>query len=775
MAPPTAHRRPQLSVDELHQLKWLLGGVLTLLAVGTVFYMDVEAWTLMILTAVATLTMLARPTWPARLPPIAHTLAFPAIVAFFIGDLWLRAEVLPAMVRLDMLLLLYRTLTYRARRDDLQVIVLGLFLVVVAGVLTVSLVFAAQILIYTACALAFLLAITLSDGVGASGAGAKSPAPNVPPAWAVHANWGQLFRRLREVADWRVVTLGSLLFVGVLGVSALLFLAIPRFQLENSMFLDRFISKKSKSGFSDTIRFGDVTDIQQDTSVALSVDLTDRAQVPSSPYWRMLILDDYREGTFRLSPALRNAGFGGGERTGQRIVGEARPRRGEPVYWTFYLESGVSRYLPLLGQFEALQFVEAQNYRRASALNLIALRNEPVTMTAYRVEGLLTSGGLPDPDFATLWTTRRRDPAVRRHLFLSSALDEVDRGRLSQVLNDIQIGPTSPPARGTDARSQPGGTTQSASESAEPVPVTAAQFAERVGGWLRANHGYTLSPRIPGTAGDPLVRWLLSREAGHCELFAGSFVLLARTAGFPARVVTGFKGGSWNAFSNNFTIRNSDAHAWAEIFDAATGTWMRADPLETAGAAQTDETRGEAALARRLDRSWSARFDSLRVFWYRRIVSFDQRSQVETLKKVKDATQNSGRRIREALENVVATVKAWLTTPWDARRVAQVGAVGMALAAAIWLWRNLGRGWWRRVTAPRGGTRDDPVRREAGRWLRLLQEAEGQSATAATKIADLQRLRFGARESWPNPEHVFRQARHELRDARRARRATRAG
>ncbi len=49
-------------------------------------------------------------------------------------------------------------------------------------------------------------------------------------------------------------------------VSALLFLAIPRFQLENSLFLDRFMSKKSKTGFNDSIKFGDVTDIQQDNS-----------------------------------------------------------------------------------------------------------------------------------------------------------------------------------------------------------------------------------------------------------------------------------------------------------------------------------------------------------------------------------------------------------------------------------------------------------------------------------------------------------------------------
>src|SRR5262245_49304594 len=111
-------KRPQLTLDELHQLKWLLGALLTLLGVGTVFYMDVEAWTLTALTTTATLATFARPTLPGRLPGVAHTLAFPVIVAFFAVDLWLRTEVLPAMVRLDMLLLFYRNVTYRQRRDD---------------------------------------------------------------------------------------------------------------------------------------------------------------------------------------------------------------------------------------------------------------------------------------------------------------------------------------------------------------------------------------------------------------------------------------------------------------------------------------------------------------------------------------------------------------------------------------------------------------------------------------------------------------------------------
>src|SRR5687767_677038 len=245
----TVVKRPQLTLEELLQLKWLLGGVLTLIAISTVFYMDVDAWTLTGLTTAATIATMLRPTLPARVPSLVHALVFPAIVLFFVIDLWLMTEVLPAMVRLDILLLLYRNISYRQRRDDLQIIVLGLFLVVVAGVLTVSLTFAAQILIYTAAALALLLVVTLADAV--QGVAQRVPVPfGETPAWAQHMNVRSLLRRLGEVLDWRILGLGVVLFVGVVGVSGLLFLAIPRFQLESGMFLDRLISKKARSGFS---------------------------------------------------------------------------------------------------------------------------------------------------------------------------------------------------------------------------------------------------------------------------------------------------------------------------------------------------------------------------------------------------------------------------------------------------------------------------------------------------------------------------------------------
>jgi hypothetical protein len=386
-----------------------------LLSIATVFYMDVGSEVMTVLAMAGVLVALARPALPARIPVWAHRLAFPAILMFFLGDLWHEGQLLPAVVRLDILLLLYRGVSHRARRDDLQIVVLGLFLIVVAGVLTVSLLFAAQILVFTACALGLLMVVTIT----ASAEGGQAPklaVRGVVPGWAAHADWGHLARRLRQVAEWRLVASALALFVGVVALSGLLFLAIPRFQLENSLFLERFVPRKAMTGFSDSIKFGDISEIIEDNGVAFDVDLSDPAQAPATPYWRMVVLDEYRNGGFKLSSPMRSPDIMGKERTASYYIPTLRGVPGAPT-WTFYLESGVSRYLPLLGRFVVLRFRDAQNFRYSPYLGLMALRDEPATMTAYRVEGMAPdTPGLADSLFAARWRNRevRRGVPSRR-------------------------------------------------------------------------------------------------------------------------------------------------------------------------------------------------------------------------------------------------------------------------------------------------------------------------------------------------------------------------
>ncbi|MBE9515891.1 MAG: DUF3488 domain-containing transglutaminase family protein [Proteobacteria bacterium] len=88
---------------------------------------------------------------------------------------------------------------------------------------------------------------------------------------------------------------------------------------------------------------------------------------------------------------------------------------------------------------------------------------------------------------------------------------------------------------------------------------------------------YTLKPPLLG--GDPVDEFLFERRQGFCEHFASAFVVLMRQAGIPARVVTGFLGAEYNATGGFYTVRQSDAHAWAEVWLSESG-WTRVDPTQ---------------------------------------------------------------------------------------------------------------------------------------------------------------------------------------------------
>ena len=100
--------------------------------------------------------------------------------------------------------------------------------------------------------------------------------------------------------------------------------------------------------------------------------------------------------------------------------------------------------------------------------------------------------------------------------------------------------------------------------------VDAALQRLRTGGYT-----YTLDPGIYGTnTADQF--WFDTRE-GFCEHIASAFVVLMRAMDVPARIVTGYQGGEINSVDGLWTVRQSDAHAWAEVWEADRG-WTRVDP-----------------------------------------------------------------------------------------------------------------------------------------------------------------------------------------------------
>ncbi len=91
----------------------------------------------------------------------------------------------------------------------------------------------------------------------------------------------------------------------------------------------------------------------------------------------------------------------------------------------------------------------------------------------------------------------------------------------------------------------------------------------------RQGFEYTLEPPLLGT--NSIDEFLFETKQGFCEHYASAFVFLMRAANVPARVVTGYLGGEFNDIGNYYIVRQSDAHAWAEVWLKGQG-WVRVDP-----------------------------------------------------------------------------------------------------------------------------------------------------------------------------------------------------
>ncbi|HEY4302004.1 MAG TPA: DUF3488 and transglutaminase-like domain-containing protein [Candidatus Didemnitutus sp.] len=729
----TASRRPQLSLDELRRLKWLLGGAVALVSLWTIFFLDVEALTLVGLTAGAIALAVIWPGLPARIPSLLWRLSVPTIIVAVVADFFLSNETLPVLIRLAVLLVLYRALSYRRRREDLQLILLGLFLIVVAGVLTVSLGFAFLLLLFTACTLGFLFVVTLIDAVDTGPTVMRPEDMREVPAWA-RGGWGPLFRRLRQAADWRLIGLAGVLFGVVVALSGVLFLIIPRFELATGFFLDKYITRKSHTGFSETVRFGDVSDLVKDDSVAMRVDLGDGAVVRGVPYWRMVVLDEYLPSGFRLSTGLKNQLL-----RMQRTTPYVRGRGftpGAPMHaaMTVYVEPGVSRFLPLPGSFAGLRLRESLPMQ-GPFQGIVAVRTETMAMLAFQIEGVEEETSIPDDSIRHSGRDSRENRPYDLRVAQRGPVGEANTRALDAMVQEIEGG----------------------------AHLTPADFARRATDWLRSRHAYALSSHIPAGPRDDIVKWLDSREPGFCEYFAAGLAVLCREAGHAARVIAGFHGGSLNAFENYYMVRNSDAHAWVEIYDDK-GAWFRSDP--TPGERAVPEQTEAAAAKQDEDSSWSARFDSLRILWYRRIVNFDARQQVQMVDNVKSFTSDLGVSLSSRLQLLAAHLRAWLAGPWNFRRATRLAAVVVGLLAGLWLLRRAGAWAWTRWRQWRHPDAFDPVRREAGRWLVRLRETAPTNPPDADVVSDLQRLRFGRRQSWSDPARVFRRARKARRRAR---------
>lgn len=153
---------------------------------------------------------------------------------------------------------------------------------------------------------------------------------------------------------------------------------------------------------------------------------------------------------------------------------------------------------------------------------------------------------------------------------------------------------------------------------------------------------YTLLPPLLGD--NQVDEFLFDTLQGFCEHYSSSFVFLMRSAGVPARVVTGYLGGEINLIGNYMIVRQSDAHAWAEVWLKDRG-WVRVDP--TASVSPERINSGIATVVSYFDqlpmmvrtefewlRSMRMSMDAITNSWNQWILGYNPKRQVEFLSRV---------------------------------------------------------------------------------------------------------------------------------------------
>nr|WP_315426060.1 DUF3488 and transglutaminase-like domain-containing protein [uncultured Albidiferax sp.] len=236
---------------------------------------------------------------------------------------------------------------------------------------------------------------------------------------------------------------------------------------------------------------------------------------------------------------------------------------------------------------------------------------------------------------------------------------------------------------------------------AQPDANTAALVQTVLQRLRSGGYTYTLEPGVYGR--DTADEFWFDRKEGFCEHIASSFVILMRAMDIPARIVTGYQGGELNGVDGFWVVRQSDAHAWAEVWQADRG-WTRVDPTgavspgRVGSFARLQAPRGIvgntlATVSPDVARRLRAALDAMNNGWNQWVLNYSQGKQLDLLKNL-----------------------GFSSPEWE--------DLGKVLAAIVVL-ASLGGAAWAQWD-----------RRQHDPWLRLLQAARRKLQQAGVAVPD---------------------------------------
>jgi protein-glutamine gamma-glutamyltransferase len=413
--------------------------------------------------------------------------------------------------------------------------------------------------------------------------------------------------------DWRSsMRYGGRVLIQALPLMLVFWLLFPRFAAP--LWRIPNDSRKAESGLSDTMSPGDITQLALSDDIAFRVHFDGAAPPPLERYWRGPVLHSFDGHTWK---------------------------RGYPV---------ASRSQPLEPQGQAYHYtvmMEPHQHRWIFTLD-------------WPVHWDLAGAGLTSDN-----TLMRDDPVSRPIDVVATSYTRVQSAQALSAearQRDTQSSLTKNPRTLQLSR-------QLRAEHPDDMDYVRAVLAM----FTQQPFYYTLTP--PKLADDSVDEFLFGTKRGFCGHYASAFAALLRDAGIPTRVVTGYQGGTFNPYGDYWILRQSDAHAWDEVWIDGRG-WVRIDPTAAIAPQRVerglaDAVNADEPLSSRWQRSspWLTvlrlRLDVLSELWRERILDFDQESQ-ENLLKMLRIPEPDGQKLVMLLAIAMALVLCWLT--WQVRR-----------------------------------------------------------------------------------------------------------
>ena len=384
---------------------------------------------------------------------------------------------------------------------------------------------------------------------------------------------------------WPTARLAGSLLLQALPVMLLLFVFFPRMGPLWSLPVP---NDKATTGLSDSMAPADIAELSRSTALAFRASFTDQTPPRAELYWRALTLDRFD-----------------GRRWSQSNYAEFAPgaqwqKRGEALSYSIVMQPSAQRWLFALDVAQT----DLEQTRQMSDFRL--QRRQPVERSLIYQ--------------ATSWPQALREPQLaaepmRRGLQLPEQGEPRSRAWAEQLKRDYP----------------------------QPAQLVQALLSH----FNREPFAYTLRPPTLGV--NNIDDFLFETRSGFCAHYAGAMTFVLRAAGIPARVVAGYQGGEFNPAGNYVQVRQFDAHAWVEYWQAGQG-WVSVDPTFQVAPERIEQGLEEALTGeqsfledspfsplRYRNLSWlnelRLAWDNINYGWQRWVLGYQSQQQLEFLQR----------------------------------------------------------------------------------------------------------------------------------------------